>query len=50
LKILIVIKQSDEFENSHAELADNAIKMLDDLALDGKSAEVFSQLKTKWRA
>lgn len=47
-KILIVIKKQEEIDESHFELADNLIEMLDSMTLDDKKEEVYQGLKAKW--
>jgi tetratricopeptide (TPR) repeat protein len=49
LKILIVIKQSNEFEEHHAKLGDEAIEVLLSSNIQGSALEAIEQLKTKWQ-
>jgi len=49
IKVLIVIKQEGELEENDLELANNAFTMLETAKLVGKYAEVFKDLKVKWK-
>ena len=48
LKILIVIKNQNESEPEHTELAENAIVKLEESILDDSKLNVFNGLKDKW--
>ncbi|MEW6983398.1 response regulator [Colwelliaceae bacterium 6471] len=47
-KILIVMKEQDDIDESHHELANNIIDVLTKLNLDEKKQDVFDGLKVKW--
>ena len=48
LKILIVLKEQDELDDSHQELAVQIIGILDNAKLDEKKLIVYKELKDKW--
>lgn len=50
LKILLVLKEQDELENSHKDLADKIICQLEASKLDDKKVAVFNDLRTQWLA
>ena len=49
LKILIVIKQSNEFEECHEVLGDKAIETLLSSSVKGNGLEAIDKLKIKWQ-
>ena len=49
LKILIVIKQSNEFEECHEVLGDEAIETLLSSSVKGNGLEAIDKLKIKWQ-
>ena len=49
LKILIVIKQSNEFEEYHGKLGDEAIELLLSSSIKGSGLEAIDKLKIKWQ-
>ncbi len=48
LKILITLKQGDELDDKYLEYADTALTLFDQTKLDGKTAEMVEQVKSKW--
>ena len=49
-KILIVIKKQDEADDSHNELADKIMGLLEDFNLDERRLDAYKSLKAKWDA
>ncbi len=49
LKILIVIKQSNEFEEYHGKLGEEAIEVLLSSSIKGSGLEAIDKLKIKWQ-
>lgn len=49
LKILITMKQKEEFQDEYLAVAENAVTLLEKGKLEGKTAETVSQLLEKWR-
>ena len=49
-KILIVIKKQDEADDSHNELADKIMGLVDDFNLDERRLDAYKSLKAKWDA
>jgi len=47
-KILIVIKKQDEADESHDELADKIIGLLESFNLDERRLDAYKSLKAKW--
>jgi hypothetical protein len=48
LKILIVIKQSNDLEEYHGKLGDEAIELLLSSSIKGSGLEAIDKLKIKW--
>ena len=49
-KILIVIKKQDDADDSHNELADKIMGLLEDFNLDERRLDAYKSLKAKWDA
>jgi len=49
LKILIAIKQSDEFDERHEKLGEDAIELLQSSKIQGSGLLVVEKLKTTWQ-
>ena len=50
IKMLISMKEANEFNDKYLELADKAIKLFNDSKIEGNTAETVEQVKNTWQA